>query len=246
MKLFEQFKRSWVVTKKNLAIYYLKGPVVIFGLLLPAFLFISFSLKRQISLESLVPGLLGMALFFTVSSITPGIMPWETRMKTLERLISSPISLWAIVLGDILASFIYGLLITTAVFLVSMVFLGKLIISFPLILGTVLAAFCFSSLGALISALPTDTPANTMMLATLVKFPLIFISGVFVPIAEMGNMKAISYFSPLSYYTDLLRQVIEGESYFGTSIDLVALLGFCIVLFVSAIKWHEKSMPERF
>ena len=246
MTIFEQLKRSWVVAKKNLAIYYLKGPVVVFGLLLPAFLFISFSLKRQISVESLIPGLLGMALFFTVSSITPGIMPWETRMKTLERLVSSPISVWAIVLGDILASFLYGLIISTAVFLLSTIFLGKLIISLPLVLGTILAAFCFSSLGALISSLPTDTPSNVMMLATLVKFPLVFISGVFVPIAEMGDLRVISYLSPLSYYTDLLRQLVQGESHFSLSTDLLALLGFCIILFIAAIKFHEKSMTKWF
>jgi len=243
--MIDQIKRSWAVVKKNLAIYYLKGPVLIFGMFMPAFMFLSFSLKRQISLEFLIPGLIGMALFFTVSSITPGIMPWETRMKTLERLTSTPISIWAIVLGDIFASFIYGFLITSVVYIICMLLLGKLIISLPLIIGTILAAFCFSSLGSLISVPPSDTPANTMMLATLIKFPLIFISGIFVPISEMGYFRSISYLSPLSYYTDILRNTIQGDGYFGDAINLLVLFVFSVILFTLSIKLHAKFIPKR-
>ena len=64
MNIFEQLKRSFAITKKDLSIYYLKGSVIIQGLLIPAFVFISFIFKREMSLDSLIPGLLGMALFF--------------------------------------------------------------------------------------------------------------------------------------------------------------------------------------
>jgi ABC-2 type transport system permease protein len=246
MIILEQLKRSWAIAKKNLAIYFLRGPVIVFGIIMPAFLFVSFSLKRQISIESLIPGLLGMSLFFTVSSITPGIMPWETKMRTLERIISSPVKLWAIILGDVVSSFIYGSLITTVIFLISSLFLGKLIINIPIFLATILAAFSFSSLGELISSVPTDNPSNAMMISTLIKFPLIFISGIFVPIIEMGNLKTISFFSPLTYYTDLLRGYVENNGYFNLGTNLLALLVFSIVFFILAIILHKKSMPKRF
>lgn len=246
MNILEQLKRSLAITKKDLSIYYLKGPVIIFGLLVPAFLFIAFSLKRELPPSFLIPGLWGMALFFTVSSITPIIAPWETRMRTFERLVSSPIALWAIILGDVMASFWFGLLITFFIFLASVVLLGTQIMNFSLILGTILAAFCFSSLGALISAPPADNPSNIMMLSTLIKFPLIFISGIFVPISEMGKLRILSYFSPLSYYTDLARHSIQGSGYFTPIIDLLALLGFGVLLFAVAIKWHQKSLAKRF
>jgi len=246
MIILEQLKRSWAITKKNLAVYFLRGPVIVFGIIMPAFLFVSFSLKRQISIESLIPGLLAMSLFFTVSSITPGIMPWETKMRTLERIISSPVKLWAIILGDVVSSFIYGSLITTVIFLISSLFLGKLIINIPIFLSTILAAFCFSSLGELISSVPTDNPSNAMMISTLIKFPLIFISGIFVPIIKMGNLKTISFFSPLTYYTDLLRGYVENKGYFNPTINLLALLIFSIIFFILAIILHKKSMPKRF
>ena len=244
--IFEQFKRSLAITKKDLFIFYLKGPVVISGLLIPAFLFIAFVFGRELPLNFLIPSLLGMTLFVTVSSIGPIIAPWETRMRTFERLVSAPIALWAIILGDIIASFSFGIFITFFIFLVSIVLLGAEIISLSLIAGTILAAFCFSSMGLLISAPPTDNPSNIMMLSTLIKFPLIFISGIFIPIGKMGNWKFISYISPLTYYTDLTRYSVQGTSYFTPTVDLLALFGFSILFFVIAVKWHEKSLAKRF
>jgi ABC-2 type transport system permease protein len=246
MNIFEQLKRSFAITKKDLSIYYLRGPVIIQGLLIPAFLFISFFFKRDVSLSFIIPGLLGMALFSAVSAITPVIAPWETRMKTLERLVSSPISLWAIILGDIVASVLFGLFITSFIILAGVILLGGEIMSFSLVLGTIIAAFCFSTLGILISAPVTDKPSDVMLFATLIKFPLIFISGVFVPITEMGKFKVLSFFSPLTYYTDLARHSMQGVSQFSPFVDLIVLSGFTVFLFVVSVKWHEKSLDKRF
>lgn len=246
MRIFEQLKRSFAITKKDLSIYYLKGSVIIQGLLIPAFVFISFILKREMSLDMMIPGLLGMALFFAVSAITPVITPWETRMRTFERLVSSPIYLWAIILGDIMASVLFGLFVVSFIVLAGIILLGVEIISFPLIFGTIIAAFCFSSLGTLISAPPADKPSDIMLIASIIKFPLIFISGVFIPITEMGALKILSFFSPLTYYTDLARYSIQGASYFSPIIDVLVLSIFTIFLFVIAVKWHKKSLDKRF
>ena len=246
MNIFEQLKRSLAIAKKDLSVFYLKGPVVISGLLIPFFLFVAFIFGKKFSISFLIPGLFGMALFFTVSSIGPVIAPWETRMRTFERLVSTPITLWAIILGDITASFLFGLFITSFVFSVGIVLLGIEIMSLSLIVGTILAAFCFSSLGLLISAPPTDNPSNIMMLSSLIKFPLIFISGIFVPISEMGSWKIISYLSPLTYYTDLARYSVQGTNHFNPAVDLLALLGFGVLFFIIAVKWHIKSLDKRF
>lgn len=246
MNIFEQLRRSFAITKKDLSIYYMRGPVIIQGLLIPAFLFIAFSFKRESSLDFLIPGLLGMALFFSVSAITPVIAPWETRMKTFERLASSPISLWAILLGDIVASVIFGIFITFFVLLAGIILLGIEIVSLPLILGIIIAAFCFSALGTLISAPPADNPSNIMLFATLIKFPLIFISGIFVTISEMGKFKILSFFSPLTYFTDLARNSIQGAGYFTSFFDLAALIGFAVLLFVASVILHEKTLSKRF
>jgi hypothetical protein len=107
-----RFMQSLAIAEKNIRIYYSKGPVIIFGLLMPLFLFLSFYIGRSTPIEALIPGLLGMTAFFTATSVGPAIIPWEARAKTLERLISSPISLRTILLGDVLSSFVFGILVS--------------------------------------------------------------------------------------------------------------------------------------
>lgn len=244
--LTEQLKRSLAITKKDLSIYYLRGPVVIQGLLIPAFLFIAFSFKRELTVDFLIPGLLGMGLFFSVSAITPVIAPWETRMKTFERLVSCPITMWAIIFGDILASAMFGLFITSFILAAGVALLGIEILSINLIAGTVIAAFCFSSLGTLISSFPADNPSNIMLFSTLLKFPLIFISGIFASINEMGKFKVLSFFSPLTYYTDIARNSIQQAGYFSPELNLAVLFIFSVVIFILSVKMHEKSLSKRF
>jgi hypothetical protein len=59
-------------------------------------------------------------------------------------------------------------------------------------------------------------------------------------------LEIISYISPLTYYTDLARYSVDGANYFTPAVDLLALLGFSILFFVIAVKWHEKSLAKRF
>ncbi len=242
----EQFQRALAVAKKDLLIYFLKGPTIIFGLLLPSFLFVAFAIGRELSVDFLIPGLLGMTLFFTTSAVGPVIAPWETRMKTFERLISTPITLWGIILGDIIASFAFGLVITLVVLTMGVVLLGIQVITLHLLIGTGIAAFCFSSLGLVISSPPTSDPSQIMMLSTLVKFPLFLISGIFIPLTEMEGARIISFVSPLTYYVDLARFSVQEANYFSPSVDLAALVGFTMLLCVTAISLHKKSLNKRF
>ncbi len=246
MNVFEQLRRSLAVAKKDLLVYFLKGPTMIFGLLLPSFLFIAFAIGRDLSATFLLPGLVGMTLFFTTSAVGPVIAPWETRMRTLERLVSTPIALWGIVLGDIIASFIFGLFVTVVVLLVGVIVLGTHIMTVSLLTGTVLAAFCFSSLGLVLSSPPTNDPSRIMMLSTLVKFPLFLISGIFVPLAEMNTARLISYISPLTYYVDLTRFSVQKTSYFDPAVNILALLGFAVLLCGAAMILHQKNVTKRF
>jgi ABC-2 type transport system permease protein len=244
---WQQFKRSLAIVKKNIRIYYSKGPVITFGLLIPFFLFLSFYIGRNMTAEALIPGLLGITVFFTASSVGPAIVPWEARSKTLERLVSCPVSIWTIFIGDMLSSFIFGAIVS--VFPVIIGLLVGVEIASPLLLGLgiTLGAFCFASLGVLLSAYPpTDVPATIMMLSSLIKFPLVFISGIFIPIQELPDWgRIVASFSPLTYFADLARNSMQGYSYFPYWLDLAAVLIFAIVFLVSAVKLHERTIQKR-
>jgi ABC-2 type transport system permease protein len=244
---WEQFKRSLAIVKKNIRIYYSKGPVITFGLLIPFFLFLSFYIGRNISVQGLIPGLLGITVFFTASSVGPAIVPWEARSKTLERLVSCPVSIWTIFVGDMLSSFLFGAIISVFPVIIGLLLGAEIISPVTLGLGIVTGAFCFASLGVLMSAYPpTDIPATIMMLSSLIKFPLVFISGIFIPIEELPDWgRIVSSFSPLTYFTDLARSSMQGYGYYPYWLDILVVALFAIAFLVLAVKLHERTIQKR-
>jgi len=243
-QFLEQLERAFAIAKKDLRIYYKRGPVVIFGLIMPLFLFLAFSIGRSMPVEQLFTGLLAMTIFFSSMSIGPAIVPFEARSRTLERLISAPVSVWAIFIGDVIASFVYGLLISAVPLIIGLALGVNMGNSLVLCLGVILAALCFASFGVLLSAYPpTDVPSTVMMVSNLVKFPLVFISGVFIPIQGWGRI--VASVSPLTYFTDLVNYCTQANSYYSVFVDFIALIGFTLLFLIAAIKIHEKTLPER-
>jgi ABC-2 type transport system permease protein len=195
------FARSvLLVSEKNMRIYYYKGAVVIFGLLFPFIMFLTFFIGRNLDLVMFYPAFLGMMLFFSASSTGPLIIPWEKREKTYERLLSLPVTLESIILGDILAGAIFGVVITTIVWSA-----GSLILHLPLA-NAGLLALTFAALGTLLSSPAMSNPSNVMMLSNLIRLPLIFVSGIFIPLSQLGSWEWIlTSLSPLTYLVDLFN-----------------------------------------
>lgn len=244
--LYQQARRAWIIACKDIRVYYSKGPVVIFGILFPIFLFLAFAVGRNLSFEFLMPGLLGMVLFFTATAISPAVAPWESQAKTLERLMSSPLRYSTIILGDILASFVFGVLISIIPVLGGICLGMKISHPLVLVLGIMLAGLCFSSLGLIFSVAPTSMPSTIMMISALVKFPVVFISGIFIPIEQLPEWgRIISFISPLTYFTDIARHCFQNQGYFCLGIDFLVLAGITVLFLVFAIKLHGRTMPER-
>ena len=51
----------------------------------------------------------------------------------------------------------------------------------PLAVGLLLTSFCFATMGTLFASYPTESPGDIMSMLNVVRLPLIFISGVFIP-----------------------------------------------------------------
>jgi ABC-2 type transport system permease protein len=244
--VLDQVRRSLAIAKKDLRVYYAKGPVVIFGILLPTFLFLAFSIGRQMPVNSLIPGLLGMAVFFTATAVSPVVFPWETQARTLERLASCPVTVWAILFGDMLASVIFGVVISIVPILVGLISGASIQYPFILAIGVILAALCFSSMALIFSFPPASSPSTIMMLSALVKFPLVFVSGVFMPVAGMPAWaKVIASLSPLTYFTEIARYAIGETSHYPLSVSLLLLLMFTILFWAAAVRLHKQTLPRR-
>jgi ABC-2 type transport system permease protein len=245
--LSEQLRRSWAIAKKDIRIYYIKGPVLIFGVFMPLFMFLAFLMgSRQLPLSFLISGLVGMTLFFTATAVSPAIFPWEGQAKTLERLASCPVTVEAIVFGDMIASTIFGIGITILTVIIGLALGLPLVHGVTLLLAILLAACCFSAIGMLLAVPPTNVPSNIMMLSSLVKFPLVFISGIFLPLEQMPAWGLVlSACSPLTYFTDLVRYSFTGTHFFAVWLDMAALALFTIVFTAGTMELHKRTMPQR-
>ena len=111
-RLRRQAHAAYVIAKKDAIIYYLKPPVISFGIVFPLFFYLAFAAGRSVPAGTMVPGIVAMALFFTASAIGPLVTPWERQARTFERLVTSPASLEAILCGDVLAGMAFGALLS--------------------------------------------------------------------------------------------------------------------------------------
>ncbi len=231
----------FVIAKKNALLYYLKPPVLIFGVLFPVFFFLTFKMGRPIAPENIVPGMVAMALWFTASAVGPLVTPWERRARTYERLISSPVSLRAILAGDVVSGLVFGACLSVVPILLGLILTDAEVTNVPLLVGgIVLGALSFASLGVMLAAPPASSPSNIMLLSNLVRLPMLFVSGVFMPIAQMPSWaRWISPISPLSYAADVIRSAFGQDAYFGTGLSLAMLAAFTAVLFWGACRFHK-------
>ena len=243
----EQLRRAWAIAKKDIRLYYAKNSVLIFGVLMPVFLFLAFFMgSRQLPLAFLLPGLVGVTLLFTATALSPAIFSWEGRHGTLERLVSCPVTVEAIVLGDMIASILFGLGITIITVFVGLALGLPLLHGITLIASILLAACCFSAIGMLLAVPPTSEPSTPMTLSLLIKFPLIFISGIFVPLEQLPSWGlTLSACSPLTYFTDLVRYSFTETHYFPVLIDISALAIFTLVFTIGTMFLHKRTLPKR-
>ena len=237
-----------LVAEKDMRIYYTKPPVLIFGFLFPFFMFMAFYFGRSADLYTLFPGLAAMFVFFVASSVGPLITPWEKRAGTYERLLSFPVTINTLILGDVVAGTLFGIIINviilavgTAVFGYAVSVTGVLLMAVSLLLG----AFCFSALGVLLASPASTNPSNIMMLSSLVRFPLIFISGIFVPIASLqGIAKVAVYCSPITYLVAGFDLSLLGSTAIPIVLTWAALIGFSIIFVALASVLHWRNLVK--
>lgn len=242
-RLKDEAAQAVAVAVKDTRIYYLQPPMIMFGLLLPFFLFFSFSVKREIGAEVGLARLLALTTFFTASSAGPVIIPLERRSGTYDRLLAAPMSLVTLLLGKTLVGALFAIVVSLVPLLVAVLVLHVTVSSAGLLLaGVVLASLAFSAFGLLFASFPTQNVGNIMMPSTLIRWPLLFISGIFVALGEMASWtRALAYVSPLTYAQDLMNHAVLGRGYLPVWLDVALLPVLLVGLLVLAARLHRRS-----
>ena len=242
-RLQDEAAQAWTVAVKDVRVYYLTPPMIMFGLLLPFFLFFSFSVKREIEMEVGLARLLALTTFFTASSAGPVIIPLERRTGTYDRLLVAPMSLVTLLLGKMLVGTFFATLVSLVPLLVGSLALGATVADVALLsVGVPLASLAFSAFGLVFASIPTRSVGNIMMPSTLVRWPLMFISGIFVPLEEMAAWaRMLAYLSPLTYAQDLMNHAILGRGFLNPWLDLALLPVLVIVFLIPAARLHHRA-----
>jgi ABC-2 type transport system permease protein len=217
--------------------------MIMFGLLLPFFLFFSFSIKREIGVEVGMARLLALTTFFTASSAGPVIIPMERRMGTYDRLLAAPMSLATLLLGQTLVGAIFAIVASVVPLSVGVLLLGVSVANIGLLLvGIVLASLAFSAFGLAFASIPSQSVGSIMMPSTLVRWPLLFVSGIFIALGEMAPWaRALAYLSPLTYTQDLMNHAVLGVGYLNPWLDLALLPVLLLVFLIPAASLHRRS-----
>jgi ABC-2 type transport system permease protein len=241
-RLSRELSAAWAIARKDMRTYYIKPNIIVSGILFPLFMFLAFAIGKDAPPGTLIPGLIAITLLFSASSIEPVSIPIERRVKTFDRLLSAPISFHSLVFGESLSGFLYSLGIACLPLAAGIVLFSTPVEhALVLVIAMALTAFCFATLGTLFAAYPTENVGEVMSMLNTLRLPLIFISGVFIPMSAMPQIgQEIALFSPLTYGNDMIEFAYTGTSLFSPLLDIVALVIFILIFQFVANRLYKK------
>ncbi|MDQ0219283.1 ABC transporter permease [Peribacillus cavernae] len=191
------------------------------------------------------PVLLGFFVFFFVFLIAGVSFLRERTTGTLERLLSSPLRRWEIVIGYIGGFGIFtilqaGIIVSFAIYVLHMLMEGAF--GYVLLI-TLLLSLTALTLGIFLSSF-ANNELQMIQFIPIVAIPQIFFSGLFNLETISEWVSWIGPFTPLYYAADALRDVmVRGYGWKDIYLDLLVLTGFSalfIILNIFALKKYRK------
>ena len=232
----DDLRGIFYIALKDMRAYYLKPPNISWGILFPGALILAFAIRTPGELRALAPGLVAMAALFSATSMEAIVITFERRIGALERLLLAPLTLPAMLAGKVLGGVLFGLLIGGVVLAGVMVGFGwEGWRAGPALAALLLATTAFSALGAFISS-AVEEVFEAQTLANFIRFPMIFLCGVFVPLPQLPPaLQVLARLLPLTYSVEALRAALLGPVSWQLALDLGVLLAFTILLFSMAV-----------
>jgi ABC-2 type transport system permease protein len=213
-RLRDELAQAWTVAVKDVKVYYLKPGMIMLGFMTPFFLFFSFSVRRE----------MGAA-------------------QGVARLLAAPMSLLTLLLGKASVGAFFAIVVSAVALIVGVVAFGVSITQpWLVVAGVFLGSFSFSALGLIFGSIPTRNPGEVQMPSLLLRWGLLFISGVFIPLAEMAPAaRSVAYISPLTYAQDLMNHAVLGAGLLSPWLDLAMLLLGGVLFLIPSMLMHRRS-----
>jgi ABC-2 type transport system permease protein len=238
-----QLSRALSISRKDIESYYGKPPLITWGLFFPAVLLLSMYVRDPATYAAVAPGVIAMTLLFGNTSMAAIVVTFEKRSGTLQRLLIAPVAHQTILLGKAASAAAFGIatsLVLTAG--LALCFRLTVVRPVPFALGLALGAVTFALMGLILSLMVREV-FEAMTLLNLFRFPILFISGVFMPVDQLpGWLQGVAWLSPLTYVVELLRLGLEGRSYFPTVwVPSLLMLAFAGVAWWAAARFFPRG-----
>ncbi|MGZ3600536.1 MAG: ABC transporter permease [Ktedonobacterales bacterium] len=196
------------------------------------------------SVDYLMPGILAMALMQLGLFATATPLVSLRQEQVLRRLGATPLPRWQLLTSQVMLRLTIGIAQCALIIGLSVsAFHVQIQGNYAALAGLIiLGALMFVALGYLIASV-AKTVESASGIASAVNFPMMFLSGIFFPLAVLpAFLTPIVRALPLTYLADAFRQVTIGSvPEFPIAVDIAVLAGWIVVcglLSARLFKWE--------
>jgi ABC-2 type transport system permease protein len=199
------------------------------------------------SFEYLAPSFMALTVITGALNGVSTAISREKEQGTMDGILVAPIPRQSVILGKIAAQTVRGLIQGFLILGLSMLLFGVVIYGSPItmLLVMVLGVASFIGVGIIVTSLAPEQETAQMM-TTLLQFPMMFLSGILFPIAQLPV--AVQYIGkafPLYYAADALRKVVILNASVSIIMpDLLVLLAYSVVTMAIAVPIFNRAMAR--
>jgi ABC-2 type transport system permease protein len=184
---------------------------------------------------------------FIMTNGVIGLTSTNTEFKRrgiIKRLSITPLTKTDWIVGCVLSQTLLNLILAGIMIGLGWGVFNVRVIPDPLtILMIFLGSVMFAGIGMALSGLIKDVEAASAM-GNAISFPMMFLSGVFVPLTIMPSyMQLISRVLPLTYFSDGLKAAIITKSTNAIFLNMAVVAALAVVFIIIGIRltqWKEK------
>ena len=185
--------------------------------------------------------MIALSVLFGTSSMLAVAVTFEKKAKAFERLLLSPIPLYLLMLAKTSGAVLFGMFNALVPVLLGFWFADLSGADWGMAVPAVLLIAVVSTFLSLLLAILATEVFEVQTLSNFVRFPMIFLCGLFFPVSALPLfMQPISFLLPLTYGVDILHHAIGGEQLLPPAVDFSVLAGFCLLLFMLSLRRINK------
>lgn len=188
-------------------------------------------------MEFIVPGLIMMSAITSSYANVSSSFFSQKFQKNIEELLVAPVPthiiIWGFVIGGLGRSFLVGTLVT----IISLLFVPLNVVSWPIVIITLLMTAILFSLAGLINGIFAQSYDDVSIVPTFVLQPLTYLGGVFYSISMLPPFwQGVSKVNPIVYMISGFRYGFLGIEDVSITVSFSLIIIFIVVLY--SVCWY--------